>query len=287
MAERPTLRGRVTEAALRGEPPAAARPTAARMAPRTRLLGLLAALSAVLALAASACGSTTVDDHATELRVLAAASLTEPFTQLGAAYETAHPGTRVVLAFAGSQDLVAQVRQGAPADVLATADAQTMDAVADLVSPPKVFARNHLVIAVAPGNPAGTAGLADLTGDGLKVVLAAPEVPAGNYAAQALAAAHTDLRPASLEASVKGVVTKISLGEADAGIVYVTDVAAADGTIDGIAIPTHENVTVTYPIATLGDGDATTEAAEFIDLVLSPNGQRILREAGFLAPLQR
>lgn len=283
MAERPTLRGRVTEAGLHGEPPTAARPTHARPAARLGLLGLLAALSTVLALAASACGGAAADDRATELRVLAAASLTESFTRLGGAYETAHPGTRVVLAFAGSQDLVAQVRQGAPADVLATADAQTMGAVADLVSSPKVFARNHLVIGVAPGNPEGIVGLAGLTGRGLKVVLAAPEVPAGNYAAQALEAADTDLRPVSLEASVKGVVTKISLGEADAGVVYVTDVAAADGTIEGVAVPAQENVAVTYPIATLGD--ATTEADAFIDLVLSPGGQRILREAGFLAPL--
>ncbi len=258
------------------------------------------ALASVLVLAillsvgslAAACGGSS--DAAADsgggspgtLTVFAAASLTDAFTQLGEDYEAAHPGVKVTLSFAGSQDLVAQLQQAAPADVLATADTASMDDVADLVGDPTVFASNQLAIAVEPGNPKGISALADLAKPGLKVVLAAPEVPAGKYAQQVLGNAGVEVEPVSLEESVKGVVTKVSLGEADAGIVYVTDVTAANGAIEGVDIPEDVNVVADYPLATVAESDAPEEAQAFVDLVLSLGGQETLARFGFLPPEQ-
>jgi molybdate transport system substrate-binding protein len=243
------------------------------------------ALVAALAVAAGACGATSDagDEASRELSVFAAASLTDAFTRLGDDFTAAHPAVTITFNFAGSNDLVAQLRQGAPADVLATAGPGDMDAAGDLVVAPQTFAGNELAIAVASGNPERISGLADLARRDLKVVLAAPEVPAGRYAEEALAKAGVAVEPVSLEASVKGVVTKIALGEADAGIVYVTDVAAAAGQLDAVAIPAGENVLATYPIATLGASAHPGDARRFVDFVLSPEGRRVLARAGFLA----
>ena len=245
---------------------------------------LLAMLLAALALAGSACGtaSTAANDDARELNVFAAASLTEAFTRLGGQYTAAHPGVKVTLDFAGSNDLVTQLRQGAPADVLATADTTNMDKAAGLTGQPLAFAANKLVIAVEPGDPKHITGLADLARKDLKVVLAAPEVPAGKYAAEILTGAGATVQPVSLEVSVKGVVTKVSLGEADAGIVYVTDIDAAQGKVEGVAIPDDQNVIATYPIATLDEATSQDDAQAFVDLVLSAQGQKVLAEYGFL-----
>lgn len=242
------------------------------------LLGLLAALTILSG--AGACGGSSGDD-ATTLHVLAAASLSEAFTEIGAGFEEEHPGVKVVFDFAGSQDLVAQIGQGAPADVLATADTATMARVSGDTAAPQVFATNELAIAVAPGNPLGISGLAALADPRLKVVLAAPEVPAGKYAAGVLARAGVKVKPVSLEENVKGVVTKVALDEADAGIVYVSDVQAAGDEVGGVAIPAAQNVTATYPIARLKTAASTFVADQFIGYVLSEDGQRALRDAGF------
>jgi molybdate transport system substrate-binding protein len=214
--------------------------------------------------------------------VFAAASLTDAFTELGEQFGADHPGVEVVCNFAGSNDLVTQLQQGAPADVLATADTSNMDKVAGLTDTPQAFAANQLIIAVEPGNPEHITGLADLGRKELKVVLAAPEVPAGKYAHEALTRAGVTVDPVSLEVSVKGVVTKLSLGEADAGIVYVTDVDAAHGKIEGVAIPEDQNVMATYPIARLDAAALPGDAQAFVELVLSDAGQTVLAEHGFL-----
>ncbi len=257
-------------------------PSHCRSAVRLRVL--LAVALVLLASLASACGaaSSSGGDDQRELSVFAASSLTEAFTELGDQFTAAHPDVKVTFAFAGSSDLVTQLQQGAPADVLATADTSNMDKVASLTGAPQAFAGNQLIIAVEPGNPKHITGLADLADPDLKVVLAAPEVPAGKYAEEALAKAGAAVQPVSLEVSVKGVVTKVSLGEADAGIVYVTDVAAAQGKIEGVAIPADQNVTATYPIATLKESASPEDAQAFVDLILSPEGQKVLAEYGFL-----
>jgi molybdate transport system substrate-binding protein len=244
---------------------------------------LVALLTALMALAA-ACGSSTSSSGAgsRELTVFAAASLTEAFTQLGDQFTAAHPDVKVTFEFAGSGDLVAQLRQGAPADVLATADSSSMDKAASETGAPRDFAGNKLIIAVEPGNPKRIAGLSDLARKDLKVVLAAPEVPAGKYAEEALAKAGVTVHPVSLEESVKGVVTKVSLREADAGIVYVTDVDAAQGEIEGVALPEGQNVLATYPIATVEGSTHADDAQAFVDLVLSEAGQKVLSGHGFL-----
>ncbi len=253
----PTHGGRAVEAEPTGEARTTAPPPhhprrgvrrRADLAPRrpaaqlpVRLLAALLVL-ATLALAAAACGAASGSSASSggeprEISVFAASSLTDAFTRLGEDFTAAHPGVTVTFNFAGSNDLVTQLQQGAPADVLATADTRSMEAAGDLAGAPQAFAGNKLVIAVAPGNPEHITGLADLAREDLKVVLAAPEVPAGKYAEEVLAEAGVTVKPVSLEVSVKGVVTKVSLGEADAGIVYATDVDAAQGKLEGVAIP--------------------------------------------------
>ena len=206
-----------------------------------------------------------------KLIVFAASSLTKAFTAEGKAFEAAHAGMTVTFSFAGSQALVAQIKQGAPADVLATADTSSM-AAAGLTSP-AVIARNRLAILTATGNPKHVQTLADLARPGLRVVLAGPTVPVGKAARKALAAAAVTVHPRSLEQDVKGVVTKVRLGEADAGIGYVTDVTPA---VTGVALPGISN---SYPIAVVRPSSA---ARAFVDFVLSAPGQAVLASFGFL-----
>ena len=165
--------------------------------------------------------------------------------------------------------------------MLATADTATMQRLTGQTSTPTEFATNELAIAVAPGNPLGITSLVSLADPDLKVVLAAPEVPAGRYSEQVLARAGVTVKPVSLEATVKGVVTKVSFGEADAGIVYVSDVQAAEDELGGVSIPADQNVTAAYPIATLLDADSKFMADQFVDYVLSDAGQQTLRKYGF------
>lgn len=280
MKRRSTLPGR----AAGGGPPRAAGPAASPAPPdrraRTLVLAALVAVFAASLFGVAACGSSS-GDEATTLHVLAASSLNEAFTQLGADFEQDHPGVKLVFDFAGSQDLVAQIGQGAPAAVLATADTATMGKLSSRTSTPSVFATNVLAIAVAPGNPLGITGLASLADADLKVVLAAPEVPAGRYAEQVLARAGVTVQPVSFEESARGVVTKIALGEADAGIVYASDVEASGGDIGGVDIPADQNVRAAYPIATLDDSGSTFVADQFVKYVLSEAGQQTLRSFGF------
>ena len=250
----------------------------------------LAAVLAVAALVLAACGG---DDNsssggssgsANEIKVFAAASLTAAFTELGQRYTSANGGTKVTFNFAGSQALATQIRQAAPADVFASADTTNMDKVKDLVGTPQNFASNLLQIVVEKGNSKAVKGLDDLANPDLKVVLAAPDVPAGKYAAEALNTAKVTVKPVSEEDNVKAVVTKVSLGEADAGIVYVTDVTAGGDKVQGVDIPKDQNVTATYPIATVKAGKAQDKAQAFMDLVLSDQGQQVLKQYGFLPP---
>jgi molybdate transport system substrate-binding protein len=250
-------------------------------------LGLVAILAAVL----GGCGSTATSggsggsSGSTEIKVFAAASLTESFTKIADQFSAAHPNVKVALNFASSSDLAVQIQQGAPADVFASADTTNMDKVKDLVDQPQTFAGNKLAIAVEPGNPKGVKSLADLTSKNLKVVLAAPEVPAGRYAREALAAQGLTVHPVSLEDTVKGVAAKVSLGEADAGVVYVTDVTAAKGAIDGVSIPDDQNEIATYPIAVVKQSSHAADAQAFVAYVLSSEGRQVLSDFGFLPPV--
>ena len=219
------------------------------------------------------------------ISVLAAASLTDSFKALGASFQAAHPGTTVQFNFAGSPTLVRQIEQGAAADVFASADTTNMDRLkADgfTVETPQVFAHNKLEIVVAAGNPKGITGLADLAKPGLIYITAAPTVPAGKYALQILASAGVKVTPKSLETDVKSVVSKIELGEADAGIVYVTDVKAAGSKVTGVPIPDSVNVIATYPIVSVKGAKNPNLANAFVAYVLSAEGQATLQSFGFL-----
>jgi molybdate transport system substrate-binding protein len=248
----------------------------------------LAAVLAALALALAGCGGDEPSGGSSAapgaLKVFAAASLTAAFTQLGERFTAASGGTKVTFNFAGSQALATQVQQGAPADVFASADTTNMDKVRDLVGTPRPFASNLLAIVVEKGNPRGVRTLGDLASNELKVVMAAEEVPAGRYAKHVLDQAGVRVRPVSREDNVKAVVTKVSLGEADAGIVYVTDVAAGGDKVEGVDVPQDQNVVATYPIATVKASRAQDQAQAFLDLVLSAEGQRVLEQHGFLPP---
>ncbi len=246
--------------------------------------------SVVAAACLVACGSPAPASSTPAPRtvtVFAAASLTAAFQAIGSALGRANPRLQAEFNFAGSSALVAQIQQGAPADVFASADQPNMQKLVDggLVSgSPRVFATNRLQLVVPAGNPKGITRLADLARPGLVVVLCAPAVPCGRYAAQALQKAGVSLVPASQEADVKGVVSKVALGEADAGIVYVTDVNAGGGRVQGIAIPDDQNVVATYPIAVVTPAQVGRGAQAFVDFVLSPQGQRILASFGFGGP---
>jgi molybdate transport system substrate-binding protein len=252
---------------------------------RVRPAAVLAAAALVLAACAGDddSGGSSGAPSPSEIKVFAAASLTAAFNELGPQY-TAAEATKVTFNFAGSQALATQIQQGAPADVFASADIPNMDKVKDLVGTPQNFASNQLQIVVEKGNPKGVKGLDDLADPDLKVVLAAPDVPAGKYAQQALEKASVTVKPVSQEDNVKAVVNKVALGEADAGIVYVTDVTAGGDKVEGVDIPEDLNVLATYPIATVKASRAQDKAQAFMDLVLSDQGQQVLKKYGFLPP---
>ena len=225
-------------------------------------------LLCVLVLLVSGCSKGTPDRTIT---VFAASSLKAAFTEEGSAFEQSHPGVHLRFSFAGSQALIAQIQQGAPADVLATADLETIGRVrSSLVADPVVFAHNQLAILTARGNPRGFTTLQSLVG--ARVVTAGPTVPLGRATDQALAADKVVLRPISREDSASGVVTKVRLGEADAGIAYGSDLT---GDIDGILLP---GTTTSLAIGVLND---RAEARAFLTFVRSGAGQRILEDAGF------
>ena len=234
---------------------------------------IAAAVAATVVLLAG-CGDSAAGS---KLTVLAAASLAEAFAGFEAGATT--------YSFAGSQQLVAQVEAGAPADVVATADETAMERLvrAGLVEAPRIFARNRLAIAVARGNPQRVGGLADLGRPGLRVALADPSVPAGRYAAQVLERAGVTVRPVSLELDVKAVAARVASGEAHAGIVYVTDARNGPG-VEGVGIPDAANVTASYPVAVIRAGRHVEAARGFVDRLLGDPGQSVLAATGFLLP---
>jgi len=221
------------------------------------------------------------------ISVFAAASLTTALRAAAAAFEAAHPGTEVALNFAGSPTLVQQIREGAPADVFASADAVNMQKLVEagaVAGTPRIFAQNRLQIVVAKYNPHRIAVLADLTRPGLIVVLCGETVPAGRYAREAFTKAGVTPPAGSRELDVKAVVSKVALGEADAGLVYVTDVRTAPDTVEGVDLPAAHNVAARYPIALLREAAEAELARAFLDFVLSDPGQKILGDYGFLNP---
>jgi molybdate transport system substrate-binding protein len=257
---------------------------------RTRRAGVLVLIGLLLA----ACGALPGSDQAGStgqarqtLVVLAAASLTATFTELGDLFEQQHPGVAVTFGFAGSSDLVAQLQQGAGGDVLATADDSTMQrASADglIASAAVPFATNSMTIAVPPGNPAGVTSFADLASPGVAVVVCAPQVPCGAATQRVQEASGVTLSPVSEESSVTDVLGKVTSGEADAGVVYVTDVRTAGEKVDSVGIAAGVNTTTTYPLAVLAGSTEPGLARDFVDLVLSAPGRRVLGDAGFSAP---
>ncbi|WP_153532110.1 molybdate ABC transporter substrate-binding protein [Actinomadura macrotermitis] len=252
---------------------------------------MMAAAAAVLTLAAAGCGDTggkrDGGGGAKTLTVFAAASLTESFTALGRSFEGTHPGVKVRFNFGGSSALAQQITQGAPADVFAAASPATMKTVTDggaASGQPQVFAKNRLVIAVPPQDPGKVAKLADLARPGLKVVLCAEQVPCGAAAEKALAAAGVRVKPASQEQDVKAVLTKVRLGEADAGLVYRTDAKAAAAQVKGIEFAESAKAVNDYPIAALAKAPQPALARQFVGLVLSGQGRTALTGAGFESP---
>lgn len=230
--------------------------------------------------------TTTAPPQDVLLTVFAAASLKGAFTDLGKLFEDEHEGVSVQFSFAGSSDLVAQLQQGAPADVFASADTATMDKAVDdgLVEAPVEFASNILQIATPPGNPAEIASLDDLAKPGVKVVLCAPAVPCGSAAQAVEKAAGIDIKPVSEESSVTDVLNKVVTGEADAGLVYVTDVLAAGDKVVGVPFDESADAVNNYPIAALRDSKHADLATQFVDLVTSGQGEDILTGAGFEQP---
>ena len=266
-----------------------------------RLPGRLAPAAAALALVLGACSSGSSKTSATTapaapvttapaltgaLNVFAAASLTGALNSVKATLETADPGLSLTFIFGGSNTLAAQIQQGAPADVFASADKANMDKLvaAGLVDPPVVFARNKLEIAVAPGNPKHVTGLADLSKPGVTVVLEAPGVPAGDYTRSVLAKLGITVTPRSLETDVKSAVAKVAAGEADATVVYVTDVTAAGSSVAGVTIPEADQPVITYPIAVVTASRNQAAARAFVASAVSGEVQKALEAAGFAPP---
>lgn len=231
---------------------------------------------------------TAVPDVSGDVTVFAAASLTDAFTELGEAFTIDNPDVDVVFNFAASSELVTQITEGgAPTDVFASADQNNMTKLTDAAangSEPVIFATNLLELIVAPHNPLGIAGVEDLGNDDLITVICAPEVPCGAYAQEIFDAAGVTVTPDSLEENVRAVVTKVTAGEADAGIVYRTDVTDAGDQATGVEIPADVNVVAQYPIATTAEATNATGGQAFIDFVLGEQGQEILSSHGFLPP---
>ncbi|WP_435202222.1 molybdate ABC transporter substrate-binding protein [Janibacter sp. GS2] len=244
-----------------------------------------AALGAA-ALALTACGSSdSGSGGTTTLRVAAAASLTESFEEIGADFEAANDGVQVEFQFAGSSDLATQIDNGAGLDVFASADEANMAKVEDAAEgEPTTFATNTLTIITEPGNPQEITGLRDLEQEDLAVVVCAPQVPCGAAAETLLTQQDVTLDPASEESKVTDVLTKVSSGEADAGLVYVTDAASAGDDVETVPTKGADRVVNTYPIVALAHSENGEEAAAFVDHVTGPEGRAVLREKGFGAP---
>ena len=245
------------------------------------------ALAVAVAQVSAACGSGDSGDSPTTLTVFAASSLTKSFTELGTRFEAEHTGVKVAFDFGGSSDLVTQIQEGAPADVFASADTKNMDKLtgAELTAAePRDFATNTLEIATPPDNPAGVTSFQDLAKPGLQLVVCAPEVPCGAATQTMAQKLGVTLKPVSEEQSVTDVLGKVTSAEADAGVVYVTDVTAAGSAVHGVAFPESDQVVNTYPIAPVKGSKQSGLAQEFVDFVVGDTGQQVLRDAGFGQP---
>lgn len=273
-----------------------------RTARRNRRMSQLTGVSAAALLALSACSSAGSDSSAKSdsagsasssdkisgaVTVFAAASLRESFEALGRRFEKEHPGTEVTFSFGGSDSLAASITGGAPADVFASASTRTMKIVTDAGASsgtPATFVRNELEIATLPGNPDRISSLKDLTRSDLKVVLCDKAVPCGAAAQKALDASSLKLTPVSYEQDVRAALTKVELKEADAAVVYKTDVHAAGDKVEGVEFPESADAVNDYPITLLKDTRNAEAAKAFVALVRSAEGQKVLSEAGFLKP---
>ena len=271
-----------------------------------RVAGAIVAVGAVLAVAACSSGSSassttgpSVAGSAADsgsasgsaapeatgtLTVFAAASLKSTFTAIGQTFQEQHPGVTVTFNFAGSSDLVTQLTSGAPADVFAAADGKNMTKAVDggvVDGTPVNFASNTLTIVTAPGNPKGLTGFANLAAPGLQVVVCAPQVPCGSAAQKVEQSTGVTVTPVSEESSVTDVLNKVVTGQADAGLVYVTDATGAGDKVTQVPFPEAASAVNVYPIAPLTSAAQPELAAAFIELVTGPDGQRILSDAGF------
>ena len=260
-----------------------------------RPLGLLIGTATLLAAAGCGSPSTPAGQSSASpsqaggqtLTVFAAASLKNTFTTLGTQFESANSGTKVTFSFAGSSDLVTQLQQGAPADVFASADTKNMDkATGDSLveGKPVNFASNTLEIAVPPDNPAKITSFADLAKPGVKVVICAPQVPCGSATQKVETATGVDIKPVSEENAVTDVLNKVQSGEADAGLVYKTDVKGAGDKVLGVDFPESSEAVNVYPIAVLAGSKNKDAAQKFVDLVTGTEGQKVLADAGFGKP---
>lgn len=246
------------------------------------LLGALVGCSAP-----APAGGAAPPEKAASITVFAAASLQRTFTELASWFESEHPGTSVRLSFAGSSDLAAQIMAGAPADVFASADERTMTTLVEeelVRDAPLAFATNRLAIAVPPGNPAGIDSLADLATKGVITVICAPQVPCGAATREVERIAGIRIQPVSEELSVTDVLGKVISGEADAGLVYVTDIQSAGDSVVGVDFPESVQAVNTYTIAGLTGSSNRSAARKFVAAVMGEKGQSLLVEAGFGPP---
>ena len=259
-----------------------------------RSQSIVGAISAVLLVVVTGCGSdsatpttSTSTPAGGTLTVYAAASLKQTFTDIGEQFKTDNSGWSVDFTFAGSSDLVTQLTQGATADVFASADNKNMDKAAKaglLAGDPVNFASNTLTIVVAPGNPKQVTSFADLDKPGLNVVACAPQVPCGSATEKVEQATKVALNPVSEESSVTDVLNKVTTGQADAGLVYVTDALGAGDKVAKVDFPEAAAAVNTYPIAVLKTAADAAAARKFVDLVTGESGRKILSQAGFAKP---
>lgn len=234
--------------------------------------------------ASSSTSASTAPEATGTLTVFAAASLKTTFTELGETFQQQNPGTTVTFNFAGSSDLVTQITAGAPADVFASADENNMNKAVTagvVAGTPANFASNTLTIVTQPGNPQGVNGFADLTNPDLQVVVCAPQVPCGSATDRVEENTGVTLSPVSEESSVTDVLNKVQTGQADAGLVYVTDATAAGDKITEVTFPEAAAVVNVYPIAALTAAAQPELAATFIELITGSDGQQVLASAGF------
>jgi molybdate transport system substrate-binding protein len=271
---------------------------------RTALAVIAAAVAGIAAPALAACSSSSSPANSSpstasrsasgsspasvsgSITVFAAASLKEAFTTIGKQFEAAHPGVKVTFSFAASSALAAQIINGAPADVFASAAPRNMQQVVSAgdASNPVNFVKNVMEVAVPPSDPAKVSSVNDLAESSVKTALCQPQVPCGATAAKVFRNAKITVKPVTLQPDVKSVLTQVELGNVDAGVVYVTDVHAAGAKVKGVPIPAGVNASTEYPIATVTKSANQAAAKAFVDYVLSPAGHSVLAAAGFETP---